>query len=52
MIQATEEVTVLEDSRGCILVINFLSPDKPNEGLAFRCCPDGKQDHNFEFIKA
>ena len=51
LIKATEEVLVLEDKKGVTSIINFRGPGEPNEGLGFRFCPDGSQDHHFEFVR-
>lgn len=51
LIKATEEVLVLEDKKGVTPIINFRGPGEPNEGLGFRFCPDGSQDHHFKFVR-
>jgi len=51
LVRATEEVIVMEDSRGGYSVIDFRAPDQPNGGLGVQCCPDGNQRHQLKSIR-
>ena len=51
LVTATDKVIVIEDSHGAISVIDYMRPVEPNEGLGFRCCPDGNMKHTFTHIK-
>ena len=41
---------MMGDGKGAYTVIDFKSPDVANEGLGYRICPDGNQDHAYEEI--
>ena len=45
LISATKEVIMMGDGRGVYAVIDFKLPDVANEGLGYRICPDGEQNH-------
>ena len=45
LISATKEVITMGDGKGAHAVIDFKSPYVANEGLGYRICPDGKQEH-------
>ena len=51
LVKATEERIVLEDGNGAISVIDFVAPDKPNEGLGYKMCPDGSMKHQLKAVR-
>ena len=50
LVKAMNERIMTKDGKGAYAVIDFKSPDEANEGLRYRLCPDGNQDHAHEAI--
>ena len=50
LITTIKEVIMMGDGKEAYTVIDFKSPEVTNEGLGYRICPDGNQDHAHEVI--